>query len=120
MSSMYVTLTENCNWEGETWRFYIPLEGNQDALARLETALESFAEEEPETFELDLTPVPETEVDILVKHGGDATYMDSHNKLVGLLVIPDPKLAELAGGALEPLYKGEIREYMREETTADG
>lgn len=108
----YVTLTEDCEYEGETWRFYIPVEGNADALSKLAEALASFADQGPEAFTLDLTPIPESEVDVLVKHGGDTDYMPAHNKLVGRLVIPDDVLAQLAAGDEESLYKGDIDDFM--------
>jgi hypothetical protein len=108
----YVTLIEDCDWEGETWRFYIPVEGNADALGKLAEALAPFADQEPAPFTLDLALLPEFEVDILVKHGGDTDYMAARNKLVGRLVIPDDVLAQLAAGEEEPLYKGSIDDFM--------
>lgn len=111
----YAVLTENCEWEGETWQFYIPLTGNEDSLAGLLGAVRRLNSRFPsadEPFELDLTPISEGEVDTLVKQGGDTTYMAAHNKLEGRLVLTDEVLAELAGGSMDPLYKGRIAERM--------
>jgi hypothetical protein len=116
MTTTYAVLTEHCEWEGETWRFYIPLAGNEDALKALVEAVVSLNSRFPsvdEPFELDLTPISEGEVDTLVKHGGETDYMAAHNKLESRLVIPPPALTGLAGGSIDPLYKGRITDMMQ-------
>jgi hypothetical protein len=118
-SATYAVLTEHCEWEGETWRFYIPLAGNEDSLAGLLGAVRRLNARFPsddEPFELDLTPISEGEVDTLVEHGGDTDYMAAHNKLEGRLVIPPAALTELAGGSVDPLYKGRITDMMQAST----
>lgn len=114
MAPEYVKLTEHNEWEGETWHFYIPLDGNKDTLDRLADALSILAgaDEEPE-FELELAPMTETEVDTLVRHGGDTDYMAAHNKLEGRLVLPDGALDTLRLGDVDPLYKGRICDHMK-------
>lgn len=112
--STYAKFTENNEWEGEEWHFYIPIEGNEGALRELLDALESIGgEEEDSKYELDLTPIPENEVDILVKHT-DSGYMDCHNKLSGVLTFKPDTLEDLKGTDKDPFYKGEIREFMKE------
>lgn len=108
--SKYAQLTENNDWEGETWHFYIPIEGNEAILDQLADTLTLMADE---AFELELEPIPEVEVDILVKRGGDTNYMAAHNKLAGRLVLTDEHLAKLAAGDVDPLYKGRIRDHMK-------
>lgn len=108
--SKYAQLTENNDWEGETWHFYIPIEGNEATLDRLADTLTLMADE---AFELELAPIPEMEVDILVKRGGDTSYMAAHNKLAGRLVLTDEHLTTLAAGDVDPLYKGRIRDHMK-------
>lgn len=111
----FAVLIERNDSEGETWRWYIPLAGNEEALKKLNHTMFSGRIEE-DSFDLDLTPVPEFEVDILIKHGGDTTYMAAHNKLEGLLVIPQEALTELGGGSIDPLYKGRISAMMQAST----
>jgi len=116
----YVTLIERNEWEGETWRFYIPFEGNEKAIGDLETALSAFtaaweadgAVDDP-PYELVLDPLDSAEVDTLVKHADDDGYMFDHNMLEGQMVLPADVLEALAGGDLDPLYKGRIRDYMQ-------
>lgn len=112
----YVKFSEINDWEGETWHFWIPAEGNEEALKALQSALG-----ESEEYELDLTPVPESEVDVLVKHT-DSGYMAYHNKLSGALTLTAEDLAKIESGDVGsdddggegPLfYKGKIRGYLQ-------
>lgn len=107
----YAKFTENNEWEGETWHFYIPIEGNQEALAQLSTELDEI-DEEPQRYEVDLTPLPEFEVDVLVKHT-DCGYMHYHNKLTGVLTLPAQVFEDLKDLDNDPFYKGEIRKYVQ-------
>lgn len=112
--SKYAQLTEHNDHEGETWHFYIPIDGNEAVLDQLDTALGALGDRlEEDVFELELAPIPEMEVDILVKRGGDTDYMAEHNKLAGRLVLTDEHLAKLAAGDIDPLYKGRIRDHMK-------
>lgn len=115
----YVTLIEHNEHEGETWRFYIPWEGNEDAIGDLETALSVFtvawqsgSDADPPPFELVLDPLDATEVDTLVK-SSDIGYMHDHNMLEGRLVLDAGHLEALAEGDPDPLYKGRIRDHMK-------
>jgi hypothetical protein len=106
----YVKFTERNDWEGEIWRFWIPLPGNEDILEKLKNALEDSGFEE---YSLDLTPIPEADVDVLVQHA-EVGYMASHNKLCGLLRISDEDLSKLLDND-DLFYKGEIKAYINEE-----
>ena len=85
----YARFTEHNGWEGETWHFYIPVEGNEAAIEALHAKLDEFEVAGTEGYEL--TPedryLSEAEVDTLVRHGSseNVTYMDEHNKLTGVL-----------------------------------
>lgn len=105
----YVKFTEKNDWEGETWHFYIPTEGNEDELTGLKEILN---EVETGTYELDLTPIPDAEVDVLVKHT-DSGYMAYHNKLAGLLMLTPEILESFKTAGKDPFYKGGIGSYMR-------
>lgn len=113
----YAVLTENNEWEGETWRFYIPTHGNTDALAALKTAIDGMADDDDDTpsFELDLDPIPAHVVEVLADYDSDDDgYMSRHNRLEGKLVLTPEFLEKLKlneGDRL--LYKGGIRELMK-------
>lgn len=104
--TQFVKFTENNEWEGEEWHFWIPLDGNEDALARLQKALDGSDE-----YSLDLTPVPEGEVDVLIKHT-DQGYMDYHNKLTGTLRLSEDDFANLHGDDGDIFYKGRIANFV--------
>lgn len=118
MIKNYVKFIERNEWEGETWRFYIPLEGNESALKELEAALRSAGgESSAEYYELSMKPIPESKVDALVEHSGDG-YMAYHNKLAGTLTIAPGVLALLASYKDDPFYKGGIKGFMKTEGDA--
>lgn len=108
----FVKLTENNEHEGETWHFYIPYEGNEEAIAQLFEAIALLDQDVDEEHSLDMTPIPEVEVDILVKHA-DTGYMANHNKLTGVLTLPENFDERMADEDSDPLYKGQIKEYMK-------
>jgi hypothetical protein len=105
----YAKLTENNDNEGETWRFWIPVDGNQAALEHLDSAIG-----DSEWYDLDLTPVPESDVDALVRHTGDG-YMAYDTKLAGVLALTAEIIAQIEDAGDEgndPLYKGGIKSLM--------
>lgn len=106
----FVKLSETNDHEGETWHFYIPVEGNEEGIEELRVTLAHFADEDQ--YSLDLTPLPEYEVDILVKHS-DCGYMHDHNKLEGVLTLPSDFAERMDDDDEDPLYKGEIKAYMK-------
>ncbi len=95
-----VKLTEHNEGEGETCHFWIPVEGNEEALRQLSAQLDP----QDDAFDYSDTPVPEAEVDVLVKHN-DYGYFSLHNKLAGSLTIPDEF-------DTDQLYKGGIKKLM--------
>jgi hypothetical protein len=116
----YVTLVEHNEHEGETWRYYMPVTGNADALNDLDDALrqrDDYGCEHEAKYVLHLNfSVPESTVDILVEHS-DSGYMAYHNKLDGYLVLTPEVLHQIADEECDedPLYKGRIRDLMRKE-----
>lgn len=109
----YAKFTEHNDWEGETWRFYIPIEGNEAALHELEQAISANS---GSSYELDTGPFTESVVDALVEHGADdCEYMPAHTKLVGLLRLPPELRAAMSDPESNPLYKGGIGEFMWEK-----
>ena len=108
----FAKLTEDNEHEGETWHFYIPIEGNEESIGQLFEAIAVLDQDVDEQYALDLTPLPEGEVDILVKHA-DMGYMANHTKLAGVLTLPDDFDKRMADEDGDLLYKGQIREYMK-------
>jgi hypothetical protein len=99
MSNVYVRLTEHNDHEGETWYFYIPVGGNEDAVYQHLSRLISTANGDGEEhWSLSDFVFEEGEVDVIVKYG-----MDIHNKMCGTLTVPDVTNQE---DAVDLLYKG--------------
>lgn len=90
----FVKFTEHNDNEGEYWNFWLQLDGNEADLETLAEFLDQF-DENAESYELDMTPVPESEVDILVKHTGQG-YMDYENKVTGTMTLPEIDLDAVA------------------------
>ena len=116
----YVCLTENNDWEGETWRSFIPVEGNgltvslmAEAITRLRT------EGRIVSYRLDFTKrYTEAEVDEhMQRRSGSYTY--GWRKLAGNLLPPLnwDLLAEEEGGDL--LYKNGITDEWSGLTMVD-
>lgn len=102
----FVKFTEHNDNEGEDWNFWLQLTGNEADLETLGEFLNKF-DEYGESFELDMTPVPEEEVDILVKHTGQG-YMDYENKVTGTFTCPK---TEGYSDMFDELYKGDIARH---------
>lgn len=106
--NVYMQLAEVNEHEGETWYFYIPVQGNEVALEQLRAKFTEWDSGDDPEFYLAEELFTETEVDILVKHG-DEGYMAYHNKLAGIL--PE----DVVQGLQEDdgkLYKGNISRLM--------
>lgn len=99
----FVKFTEHNDHEGEDWHFWLQLDGNETQLGALALNLNTF-DDDGESFELDLTPVPESDVDVLVKHGGQG-YMNYQNKVTGTFTCP--KIEEYSD-IFDNFYKGDI------------
>lgn len=113
----FVRFNETNDHEGETWTFWLQVDGNEaelDKLANLICDLDDAAEEheEPEFYLADHREetLSEEHVDVLVKHAGGTTYMAAHTKVVGTFTCPD----ELGDGG-RVLYKGQIRKLFTAE-----
>lgn len=109
----FVQFTEYNDYEGETWVFWLQLDGNEQNLLALEQLIarvQGVDVEEPYSLDLE-TELSEEHVDVLVKHAGSG-YMNYHNKVVG--VMKEPTELDLVedvgyGPELNGLYKGGVR-----------
>lgn len=114
----FVKFKEYNDNEGETWYFFLQVEGNGERLVELQDLIETLCppDEDP-WFTLDTDQwYPESEVDILVKHSPGG-YMDTFQKITGKLQpIDREKLVSDYEGelTLDGLYKGGVR-YLFEE-----
>jgi hypothetical protein len=98
--TLYVTLVEDNDWEGETWRFYLPLEGNDGELRKLKRLIDDAGDE---SYTLDLSPIKEEIVDARVKNlSDDTSYMAAHKKFEGTFKCPP---------SVDDLYKGGIKDF---------
>lgn len=103
----FVKFEENNDHEGETWVFWLQVEGNEQEIDRLETILADA--DEQEEYALYEDRLDEHDVDVLVAHAGRG-YYNYHNKLTGTLELPglgDPKAKDLD----DLFYKGGIKGY---------
>lgn len=115
----YVRFTEANEWEGETWHFFIPLEGNEKVLDRLRNLVEGLnAEEGDAQFTVASDTLSDGEVEVLSRSNEwvESGYMPTFNKLSGTLTLPirisnqdeDVDWNEM----LDAFYKGGIRKMM--------
>lgn len=103
----YVTWVEENEWEGETWRFYIPRAGNETALMRLKAWVDQHGDSSANVYRLNFTPLLEDEVDRRVRDlADDTSYLAAHTKLEGRLV------TQLDTLTTDDLYKGGIKNLL--------
>lgn len=108
----FVKFTEHNDWEGESWNFWLQLDGNESELSKLKSFLADNELEDNPGYELDMTPVEESEVDAVVKRSGQG-YMNYHNKVTGKFTMPVFEASENEdaawGFADDNFYKGDIQ-----------
>lgn len=105
----FVPLTENNDWESETWIKWLQVEGNEDELEYLYTVLHKL--EATEQYELDLNDRESEEVVDRIVARATVGYDYSDQKIVGKLTLPDIQDQEDLDGAL---YKGHIEKLFKE------
>jgi hypothetical protein len=95
VNKKYYRFTEENDWEGETYNFYLNLTDKQ--LSQLQNILYKMGEDMP--YLLDVTPIDEKEVNTLCKnsYGG---YMAFENK------VENPKIPNKVKSGDDPFYKG--------------
>lgn len=121
-SMNFVKFTDTNDNEGESWNFWLQFDGNEVELKKLERILGKFDEGGETSYSLDMSLVPESEVNSLVKYT-DSGYMDYNNKVTGIFTCPTLSKSidvfemedEISDEAFEWLdqkfYKGEIQRY---------
>jgi hypothetical protein len=111
----FVLLTEENDWEGETWNFFLQWDGNKDQLQRLAEDIKRAEFETQWQFPFSLlsaTTVTEDEVDTVIRFAADDTsYMNAWQKVTGTFTWP----TRLDAADLEEkLYKGGICDFFKE------
>lgn len=114
----FVKFTEENDWEGETWNFYLQFTGNEQNIGHFFALLRTIQAQPgnqsgfPYTLTFD-PPLSEEQVDTLIKHGNDGHgYMDAHQKCVGVFEIPQDLINDPTEQGLETwLYKGQITKW---------
>lgn len=115
----FVPFTEENDWEGETWRFWLQLTGNETEIEKLANLLikQSTGEDGEQQeigYSLDLSDVlEESQVQLLVDHAAGTSYLTSENKVTGTFTCPDEP-DETADPDDDPFYKGRITELFKE------
>jgi hypothetical protein len=105
----FVPFTEENDWEGETWTFWLQLDGNEDELVRLNELTH-----ESETYHLSLNDIESEEtVDRMVRRA-KVGYMYSDNKVVGRFLCPEVNSKEPVHALEDLFYKGGIEGYFQE------
>lgn len=112
MSKQYITFRESNQWEGESWNFYIPVEGNKEAIEELQK-ISNGKVDAPTAYVVKELLLTENDVNGKVKDC-DSGYLNYHNKLEGRLDLKRlknyKKEAKKIGQC--PLYKGGIESYV--------
>ena len=96
--------TENNDWEGEEWEFFVLLADGEHAV--LVELLEKVGEYN-ESYTLSEETFTEEEVRVLVDNADEEGYMPSHN-YAGRVANPLPEAADFEES--DPFYKGRFAE----------
>lgn len=112
--TQFARLRETNENEGETWNFWLQVDGNEAEVSKLAALLDDLFDEEDSYDEdpYDLTGDIESEqvVDVLVLYAEDG-YMSSHQKITGRFTCPDD-----LGECGDKLYKGGIKSMFHAPT----
>lgn len=124
----YRRFNEKNDHEGETWAYWLQVDGNELELDKLRQLIEGAEapennggepSEEPydSPYTLTDTVIPGFEVDVLVEHADTGTgYTAAHTKLSGTFTCPE-QAADIMG--LDDLfYKGSIKDFFPKQEDA--
>lgn len=101
--------TENNDWEGEVWHFWLQVQGNEVELEKFGQELERlYGDSEPatRTYVLSEEVLPEYDVNILADNADESGYMADQQVVEGVFTCPD-----IDGTDAEDLYKGGIADF---------
>ncbi len=110
----YRRFIETNDNEGETWNFWLQVDGNAATLAILGNYLDGIYEDWDECpFVLEDDQLEGPEVDLLVRYG-DSGYMNQHNKLDGSLRLPKDFTSADEETVTAYLYKAGILDFFKD------
>jgi hypothetical protein len=124
----FIPFVEENEWEGETWRFWLQVDGNEAELEKLRAVLaeiEALYDDSEPGAPFTLGPANTLHDEDFVNKVCDLAdedeggYMAAHQKVTGVLTVPDwPAPEDFGSRAEQDLYKGGIRALFRETATA--
>lgn len=83
----YIEFSETNDWEGETWHYFLPLEGNEKALRQLDSKILEYG---MNAYSIDWTPRNEGYVMGLVRRKGSTLILKEFNIVQGkLFTLPE-------------------------------
>lgn len=107
--TMFVRFHEYNDNEGESWNWWLQLDGNELELEKLERLVIAATDENDPWHVLHMDDQePESVVDKLVQYA-ESGYFAAHTKVTGKFTCPDD-----LGEDAESLYKGRIRDFFEE------
>lgn len=106
----FVRFVEENEWEGETWTFWLQLDGNEDELVRLHELLS-----DQDVYTLDMNDVEAEESVDRICSRAQCGYYYSDSKVTGRFLCPELPSALTPNGGLDDLfYKGRIEDHFKE------
>lgn len=110
----FVKWEETNDHEGETWFFWLQVDGNEEELLKLNSLVDDY---QGESYYLHSKTWAEEFIDFAVEEGGWG-YMNTHTKVKGVFTCPDyQKSSEglrLDEWFDEVFYKGRIEDHFKE------
>lgn len=105
-NTRFVQMIEHNQHEGESWCFWIQLDGNEEAIENLIKLIEEEGLEDE--YEFTGVTAYEFDVDVVVNLGNFGYgYMSQHHKIAGILEFPE-------GFEVDNIYKGNLDEFIKE------
>lgn len=104
-SKKFVQMLENNEHEGETWCFWLQLDGNEEAIDWLIDMIDD--EDLEDEYEFTGLLAYDWEVEVLTRLGNFGyNYMSQHHKCEGKLTFP-------SGFQVNDIYKGRIEDFFK-------
>lgn len=102
----FTQMIEHNEHEGESWSFWLQLDGNEVVIDELMTLIENEGLEDE--YEFTGKTIYEFDVDTMVNHGNFGYgYMNQHHKIAGTITLDN-------GFQVNDIYKGQIEDFFKE------
>lgn len=104
--------TENNDQEGEIWHFFMPIEGNEKDVAKVERLLE----DNPDgPYSIEEAEYSQQTINEICISGGESGYMPQYNLVVGFKKLPRNVDWEID----DPFYKAGLIKFNAEDEDLD-